>query len=131
MITMPDGSTSDEEVVARFLNSEAHWQVVTDGPDAKCPTCGYPERHRVYDVDVTTPVLLADGCPSCEKSRIPGLTIDEAAKALGIELLPWQRDVAQHLLNGERGYIAVGGRRAGLATLRRVVAHATIGASDD
>jgi hypothetical protein len=72
MITLPDSSTSDEEVVTRFLNSEARWQVVTDGPDAKCPTCGYPERHRIYDVDVRIEdwALLADGCPSCESSRI-------------------------------------------------------------
>lgn len=75
MITLPDGSTSDEEIIARFLNSEAHWQIVTDGPDATCPTCGYPERHRVYGVDVETESLLADGCPSCETSRFQDRTI--------------------------------------------------------
>lgn len=68
-VTLPNGSTSDEVLVARFLNSDGHWQIVTDGPDATCPTCGYPERHRIYDVKVATATLIADGCPSCDKSR--------------------------------------------------------------
>ena len=50
-----------------FVNSEGNGQVVTD--DA-CPSCGYPERHRVYRGDSTE--LIADGCPSCEMSRMPG-----------------------------------------------------------
>ena len=50
-------------------------------------------------------------------------TIDEAAEALGIKLLPWQRDVGQRILNGEQ-VVMVGGRRTGRATLRRVVAKA-------
>lgn len=49
--------------------------------------------------------------------------IDEAADALGVELLPWQREVGQRILGGER-VAMVGGRRAGRATLRRVVAKA-------
>lgn len=69
MITLPDKTTSDEAVVAKFLNSEAHWQVVTDGPDAECPECRYPERHRIYDVDLKAWTLIADGCPSCEAPR--------------------------------------------------------------
>jgi ABC-type phosphate/phosphonate transport system ATPase subunit len=51
------------------------------------------------------------------------MTIDEAAEALGVELLPWQREVGQRILNGERAAM-VGGRRAGRTTLRRVVSHA-------
>lgn len=50
-------------------------------------------------------------------------TIDEAAEALGVELLPWQREVGQRILDGER-VVMVGGRRAGRATWRRVVAKA-------
>lgn len=46
--------------------------------------------------------------------------IDEAARSLGIDLLPWQRDVGQRILNGET-VITVGGRRAGRATLKRVI----------
>lgn len=68
-ITLPNGMTSDEVLVARFLNSDCHWQIVTDGPDATCPTCGYPERHRIYDVRIDTEKLITDGCPSCEASR--------------------------------------------------------------
>lgn len=49
--------------------------------------------------------------------------IDEAAEALGIKLLPWQRDLGQRILNGEQ-VVMVCGRRAGRATLRRVVAKA-------
>lgn len=52
------------------------------------------------------------------------MNIDEAAKALDIELLPWQREIGQRLLDGERVVMA-GGRRAGRATLRRVLDHAT------
>lgn len=69
-INLPDGTASNEVLVTRFLNSEGDWQIVTDGPDATCPTCGYPERHRVYEVNVETFALLADGCPSCETSRL-------------------------------------------------------------
>lgn len=68
-ITLPDGTKLDEAVVTRFLNSDAHWQIVTDGADAMCPTCGYPERHRIYDVKVDAADLIADGCPSCETPR--------------------------------------------------------------
>lgn len=71
MITLPDGTTSDEQVVARFLNSQFSWQIVTDGPDAMCRECGYPERHRIYDVRTDDETLTADGCPSCETSRLP------------------------------------------------------------
>ncbi len=49
--------------------------------------------------------------------------IDEAAEALGIKLLPWQRDLGQRILNGEQ-VVMVGGRRTGRATLRRVAAKA-------
>lgn len=70
-VTLPNGTTSDETLVTRFLNSDAHWQIVTDGPDAKCPECGYPERHRIYDVKIESVALVADGCPSCETSRQP------------------------------------------------------------
>ena len=48
-----------------FMNSDGNGQVVTD--DA-CPSCGYPERHRVYRGDSTE--LIADGCPACEVSRM-------------------------------------------------------------
>jgi ABC-type phosphate/phosphonate transport system ATPase subunit len=51
------------------------------------------------------------------------VTIDEAAEALGVELLPWQREVGKRILNGER-VAMVGGRRAGRTALRRVVNHA-------
>lgn len=49
--------------------------------------------------------------------------LDDAAEALGIELLPWQRDIGQRILDGER-VVVPGGRRVGRATLRRVVAEA-------
>lgn len=52
------------------------------------------------------------------------MTIDEAADALGIELLPWQRDVGQRILDGER-VVMVGGKKAGRMTLRAVIDHAT------
>ncbi|MGX1931712.1 hypothetical protein [Microbacterium resistens] len=71
MIVLPDRPTSEEHIVAHFWNSEDRYQVVTDGPDATCPTCGYPERHRVYEDRDDSLTLLADGCPSCETSRMP------------------------------------------------------------
>jgi len=51
------------------------------------------------------------------------ITIDEAAELLGLELLPWQREVGQRILNGER-VVMVGGHSAGRATLRRVLSKA-------
>lgn len=71
MIVLPDRSTSEENIVTHFWNSEDLYQVVTDGPDAECPECGYPERHRVYEDANETLTLIADGCPSCETSRMP------------------------------------------------------------
>lgn len=52
------------------------------------------------------------------------MTIDEAAEALGIELLPWQREFGQRILDGER-VVMVGGKRAGRKTIRTVIEHAT------
>ncbi len=71
MIVLPDRSTSEETLVTHFWNSQDHYQIVADGPDATCPTCGYPERHRTYRDEAETLTLLADGCPSCETSRMP------------------------------------------------------------
>jgi len=36
-ITLLDGSTTDEEIVTRFVNSDGALQVVTDGPEASPP----------------------------------------------------------------------------------------------
>jgi hypothetical protein len=60
-----------EQTVARFLNSDENLQIVTEGPGARCPSCGYPERHRVYEMVANSdvPVLIADGCPACETER--------------------------------------------------------------
>lgn len=52
------------------------------------------------------------------------MNIEEVAAELGVDLLPWQREVGQRLLDGERVYM-VGGRRAGRATLKRVLRHAS------
>lgn len=46
--------------------------------------------------------------------------LDDAARELGVELLPWQREVGERILAGER-IVMVGGKRAGRATLRRVI----------
>jgi hypothetical protein len=45
---------------------------------------------------------------------------DEFAKSLGIELTPWQLDIASRLLAGER-FVLVGGRRGGMGTVKRIV----------
>ena len=78
MIALPDGTKSEECLVTHFWNSADRYQLVTDGPEATCPTCGYPERHRLYedaeqqpDPPVLSLKLVADGCPSCETSRMP------------------------------------------------------------
>lgn len=73
MIQLPDRTTTDEQVVTHMWNSSDRYQLVTDGPDANCPSCGYPERHRIYeDIGETLALkLVADGCPSCEQSRMP------------------------------------------------------------
>ncbi|MCT2085052.1 hypothetical protein M3D75_02880 [Microbacterium enclense] len=73
MIQLPDRTTTEEQIVTHMWNSSDRYQVVTDGPDATCPSCGYPERHRLYeDVGESLALkLVADGCPMCEKSRMP------------------------------------------------------------
>lgn len=60
------------------------------------------------------------------------MNIDEAAASIGVDLLPWQRDVGQRILDGERVVMA-GGKRAGRATLKRVLDRATnreVGSTD-
>nr|WP_274637085.1 hypothetical protein [Microbacterium bovistercoris] len=81
MIVLPDRSTSEEVIVTHFWNSEDRYQVVTDGPDATCQECGYPQRHRVYEDDGEILTLIADGCPSCETSRMPEPTDSESDHA--------------------------------------------------
>ena len=61
----------EQEVVAAFANSAGDWQVVTDD---RCPTCGYPERHSIYRLDGMA--LIADGCPSCDTSRMPSADVE-------------------------------------------------------
>lgn len=58
-----------------FVNSQGNGQVITDDP---CPTCGYPERHHVYAGDSLD--LIADGCPSCETSRVVFVLVGELAR---------------------------------------------------
>jgi hypothetical protein len=74
-ITLLDGSTTDEEIVTRFVNSAGELQVVTEGPDATCPTCGYPERHRLIEI-ARELTMIADGCPSCETSRMSAADVE-------------------------------------------------------
>lgn len=74
-ITLLDGSTTDEEIVTRFVNSDGALQVVTDGPEAICPTCGYTERHRIIQIAAVL-TMIADGCPSCETSRMPAADVE-------------------------------------------------------
>lgn len=61
---------SDETHVTTFTNSDGDVQLVTDGPGAECPACGYPERHRIIRATVGIGhdafVVVQDGCPSCE-----------------------------------------------------------------
>lgn len=45
--------------------------------------------------------------------------VDAFAKSVGIELMPWQRDVAVRALAGEPITLA-GGRRSGMTTARRI-----------
>ncbi len=46
--------------------------------------------------------------------------VDAFAKSIGIELMPWQRDVAVRALSGQ-SVVRVGGRRAGMAMIDRIV----------
>lgn len=55
-------------------------------------------------------------------------SIDDVCESLGIDLLPWQRDLAQQILDGyergERVHVARG-RQVGMRTVHRVVDEAT------
>ena len=51
------------------------------------------------------------------------MDITEAAAELGVQLLPWQKEAGQAVLDG-RPVARVGGKRSGRNTLARVVAHA-------
>lgn len=46
--------------------------------------------------------------------------VDAFAKSVGIQLMPWQRDVAVAALSGEPMVLA-GGRRGGMNTVERIV----------
>lgn len=58
-----------------FVNSQGNGQVVTE---SACPTCGYPERHHIFAGDSLQ--LIADGCPSCETSRVVFVLDGELAR---------------------------------------------------
>ncbi|MFJ2502569.1 hypothetical protein [Microbacterium sp. NPDC087592] len=45
--------------------------------------------------------------------------VDAFAQSVGLELMPWQRDVAVRALSGEP-ITLVGGRRSGMTTARRI-----------
>lgn len=68
-MTSPHAVREDETIVTTFTNSNGDVQIVTDGAGAKCPTCGYPERHRIMRATDDGLDLIADGCPSCETPR--------------------------------------------------------------
>lgn len=51
------------------------------------------------------------------------MDITEAATELGIQLLPWQKEAGQAILDG-RPVVMKRGKRSGRNTLARVVAHA-------
>lgn len=48
------------------------------------------------------------------------MTVDEAEKVLGVELMPWQRELAQAILDGKE-VVYVRTRRVGYWTVRRIV----------
>lgn len=56
--------------------------------------------------------------------------VDDAERALGVELMPWQRKLAEAVLSGER-LVYVNGRRGGFFTVRRVVEAARSAADSD
>lgn len=51
--------------------------------------------------------------------QLIGPSVDEIAKKLGVELMPWQRDYAERVLRGERVYATLG-RCAGWSTVQRI-----------
>lgn len=48
------------------------------------------------------------------------MTVDDAEKVLGVVLMPWQRDLAQAILDGKE-FVWVKSRRAGNRVVARVV----------
>lgn len=49
------------------------------------------------------------------------MTIEEAAEAVGVELLPWQREAAERIMRGDRMVIMHGGKQAGRRTFKRIL----------
>lgn len=97
------------------------------------------DRTIIGELTVTP---VAEQVPAVTADDIPGVTvapvvnrdideyydlpesIDEWARKLGIELLPWQRQWATAVLTGER-ILMSRGRRAGVATAKKLVADLT------
>lgn len=83
-------------------------------------------KHRAEIIHVTTAEAAPHGGTAWfelwvapwERPR----TIDELAKQLDIELLPWQRDFANAVLAGENPVLSLT-QRSGVTTLRRFMAH--------
>lgn len=48
------------------------------------------------------------------------MTVSDAEKVLGVELMPWQRDLAQAILDGKE-VVYVRARRGGYWTVKRIV----------
>lgn len=86
------------------------------------PDCTY--CHGSGIISVSKDPDLIDDCVCTDPPEMSAAErVDAFARSAGIELMPWQRDLAVNLLGGDpvvRSVLAVG-RRGGLRTVRRVV----------
>lgn len=86
------------------------------------PGCGICQGHGFVMVS-RDPDLEAD----CICTDPPELTaaerVDTFAQSMGLDLMPWQRELAVTMLSGEIAALSVlaVGRRGGMRTVRRVV----------
>ena len=83
------------------------------------PECGICKGHGFFMVS-RDPDLDAE-CPCTEPPEPTAAEkVDAFARSIGVELMPWQRELAIKMLRAEP-VIFPAGRRAGMGTVRRVV----------
>ncbi|OJU39705.1 MAG: hypothetical protein BGN97_00350 [Microbacterium sp. 69-10] len=86
------------------------------------PDCGICQGFGFVMVS-RDPDLEADCVCTDPPEPTPAEKVDAFARSIGVELMPWQRELAITLLSGEHTALSVlaVGRRGGLRTVRRVV----------
>ncbi|QUE25341.1 hypothetical protein SEA_FIZZLES_47 [Microbacterium phage Fizzles] len=93
---------------------------VWDTPSGSIATAQRPDGTVLVGIDPGAGHPSHSGVEALRSTQEAAEKVDAAAAHLGLELMPWQRAVAVGAITGQE-LVLEGGRRAGKATVKRVV----------